>query len=44
MTDILAVASSGSGGHHNFPVVPTVAVALMIIVAGATVLLNRLSR
>jgi hypothetical protein len=43
MTDILAVASSGSGGHH-LPIVLTVAVALMIIVAGATVLINRLSR
>jgi hypothetical protein len=41
---INALASGGSGAHHSFPVVLVVAVAAIILIAVATVLINRLSR
>jgi hypothetical protein len=41
---INALASAGSGAQHSFPVVLVVVVAAIVLIAVATMLINRLSR
>jgi hypothetical protein len=41
---INALASAGSGAHHDVPVILIAVIAAMILIAAATVLINRLSR
>jgi hypothetical protein len=41
---INALASAGSGAHHDVPVILIAVIAAMILVAGVTVLINRLAR
>jgi hypothetical protein len=41
---INALASAGSAAHHDVPVLLLAVIAAMILIAGLTVVINRLAR